>query len=702
MYRSSSLAALASLCVCVSAQAQTATPPPDEIIVTGRELPTFKPGSATKSDLPLMLAPQSISVISSETIDALNLRTTAEALNYAAGVRSQSFGSETRLDRFQIRGFRNSSQFKDGLLLYRAGAFLDWSTPAEGIGRIDVLRGPSSSLYGGGNAGGLVNIVSRRPVEAARTTLEVGADEYGSVYGSVDSNSTLGDAVAVRAVGLIRRGDTQVELAEDNRTYGMVTLATAVDDRVNLLLRGSYTGDRSNRPTGFVPYEGFVTKLPDGSQIPIDLYVSDPSADRFDRDQYELGGEARVDLGHDVEFVSNARYGKIDLIYSGLYGSFSGNPDFVNGRFVLNRGNSYLDASLENITVDNRLAWSAKTGRVSHDLMVGLDYSASDVQNEQQSASAPALDIFDPVYDIALPAFSRTVKSGQDLDRVGLYLQDEASVGRVIIVGSARHDWIDAETLSRGTTQVVNESETTYRIGVSYRTNFGLVPYVNHASSFLPVLGSSQATGEAFTPETGDAWEAGVKYEHPQGKASLTVGLFSINREGVVVSDPQPGLPRNQSQSGRQRSQGIDVDARLRPTDELTLSAALSAFDVQTREGPAIEIGKTPVAAPETLAALRADYTFADSSSLAGWEAGLGLRYTGRSYADTANLLEVPDATVLDARLAYQFGGWTVAANVSNLFDKEYVSACASAGTCYAANLRRATFSLTKTFGETK
>ncbi|MXO66723.1 TonB-dependent siderophore receptor [Altericroceibacterium endophyticum] len=689
------------------ANAQTAPPPEDDIeqrttiIVTGESFVGGEIVSANKDGGDILTTPQAISVVEDDFIDALNLRAVAEALNYTSGVRSQSFGSDTRIEYYQIRGFRNENLYKDGLVLTNSGAFLSWTTPAEGIGRLEVLKGPSSVLYGGGSAGGIVNIVSKQPDGRKLAAFEIGADEYGSVYGSADMGAPLSDTLAIRANGLVRRGDTQVELAEDNRTFGALALGWTPLPGTTLTLRGSYTRDRSQRPTGFLPYEGFVTPLPDGRRIPTDLFLSDPSVDRYDRDQYEAGYTLETNLSDAVRFVSNGRYAEIDLIYAGLYGQFRGNPVIEGGNVFITRGNSRQDAHLDNVTIDNHLDGRFATGAVEHTLLGGVDYAWSQTESAQASGSAPRLDVFAPVYDIALPALGTPNATAQKLDRTGVYLQDRLTLGGLTGLLSVRHDWIGSTSTSNGGAATRQDSEkTTYRAGISYLTAAGLAPFVSYSTSFTPVFGIDQASGEAYSPETGEAWEAGIKYQADSFPLLATASLFSIERDGVLVANPVPDFPRNQSQAGLVRSRGGEIEVQAHPLETLNITAALTAFDIENREGDPALIGLDPPATPEFAAAAFVDYTLPESSFLPGFGFGLGVRHTGSSYADAANTLVVPAATVFDAALHYDFANFRLGANFSNLFDKHYVSACPSAGTCYAANLRRATISLAYRFGD--
>lgn len=667
---------------------------PPTIIVTAHPLLTVA-GSATKTDAPITQTPQAISVVDAAFIDALNVRTVAEALNYTPGVRAQAFGSDTRIDHYQLRGFASASFLKDGLVLYNSGAFLSWTTPAEGVDRLEVLRGPSSVLYGGGGAGGLVNILSKAPVDRPLLAVEAGADEYGSAYASADLGAPLSDRLSVRAAGLVRRGDTQARLAEDNRTHGQAALRWSPTDATALTLRASHTRDRSNRPTGFIPYAGSVTPLPDGRRIPVRLFVSDPRLDRYDRDQKEWGYGFDQRLGEHLRFTSNGRYAELDLTYAGLFGSFTGNPVTRGGRFLLNRGDARQEGTLRNLTIDNRLVGTFATGPFVHTLLAGLDYSRSTLRNAQANGPAPPLDIFTPDYTVPLPALGAFGRNRQKLDQTGLYLQDQIKAGGFVLLLSARRDAVGVLTVNDARQVATGDpARTSYRAGLVHVGDGGFAPYLSYATSFTPLIGTQTATGDFFRPETGRQWEVGLRYRSDRLPAFVTASLFDIRRTGVLVADPRPGFPTNQSQGGAQRSRGGELEVRIRPLPTLDLTGALTAFDLDVRSGAAAIVGRTPTATPQITAALFADYTFPPGGFLPGLGIGGGVRHTGRSFADDRNALVVPAATVFDAALRYDLGPVRAALNVSNVANKRYVAACPAPGTCYVGNLRRATLSL--------
>ncbi|QTD55840.1 TonB-dependent siderophore receptor [Parasphingorhabdus cellanae] len=679
----------------IPAQAMDGEAGEKTIIVTAQRSNADEINSATKLDTPLIETPQAISIVDEDFIDAINARTVAESLNYTSGVRSQAFGSDTRIEYYQLRGFNNSSFFKDGLVLYNSGAFFSWTTPPEGIGRLEVLKGPSSVLYGSSNAGGLVNIVSKAPDRENSASLELGGDEYGTFYGSTDMSVTISDTVSIRSVGLIRRGQTQVQLAKDDRSYISASANWSPDQLTSFTLRTSYTGDRSNRPTGFIPYSGSVTPLSDGRRIPLDLFISDPRADRYDRDQYEIGYSFERELDQNLKIISHGRYAKLNLVYAGLFGSFRGNPEERDGQFFLNRGNSSLEGSLNNIAIDTQLIARFDTGPFNHALLVGIDYSRSDLESSRAFGSAPALNIFAPDYTLPLPPLASRSTTLQSVDQTGLYIQNQIKTGNFSLIVSGRHDYVNIETNeNRGNITRGAPEKTSYRVGLVYVSDSGFAPYINYATSFTPLIGTDLSTGNFYQPETGRQYELGLRYQPENQPFALSASLFDIERDGVLVSDPVPGSPFNQSQGGRQRSRGGEVEVQMQAFQGFNLRASATAFDLVIRDGTEGEIGRTPAATPQITAAAYAEYMFFRSQFPGGFRLGAGARYTGNSYADTANTLKLNDALIFDLSLGYEIGALQVAVNISNLFNKRYFAACPSANTCYSGNFRRATFSL--------
>lgn len=149
--------------------AETATSPVHGYIAT-------RSGTGTKTDTPLRETPQSISVVTADRVTDQGATTVQEALRYVPGVFADAYGADSRGDYPRIRG-QDPNIYLDGTRMVNTNNFNEWRPEPYTLERIEVLRGPSSVLYGDTSTAGLLNLVSKRPQAEA-------ANEIGVQYGS--------------------------------------------------------------------------------------------------------------------------------------------------------------------------------------------------------------------------------------------------------------------------------------------------------------------------------------------------------------------------------------------------------------------------------------------------------------------------------------------------------------------------------------
>ena len=216
--------------------------------------------SGTKTDAALVETPQSVSVVGREQMDAQAVQSITEATRYTPGVRSETFGADSRNDWFLVRGFasQEAGYYLDGLQLLSA-SFATWRLEPFGMERVEAVRGPASVLFGGTNPGGLLNLVSKKPPAENMGRVEVGINEFANGYGAVDFGGALGSGgdLFYRVTVLGRGGGTQVRNIDNNRLFLAPSLTWAPSERTTLTVHGSYLFDQT-RGQGFLPYEGTV------------------------------------------------------------------------------------------------------------------------------------------------------------------------------------------------------------------------------------------------------------------------------------------------------------------------------------------------------------------------------------------------------------------------------------------------------------
>jgi iron complex outermembrane receptor protein len=227
-------------------------------------------------------------------------------------------------------------------------------------------------------------------------------------------------------------------------------------------------------------------------------------------------------------------------------------------------------------------------------------------------------------------------------------------------------------------------------VGVNYLFDNGLAPYVSWSHSFQPTVGTNFG-GNAFKPTTGDQYEAGLKYQPAGGNGLVTLAAYQITQQNSLTVDPNHAL--FQVQQGETRLRGVELEGRWNLGTHLAIYGGYTWSDSEvTRTNDLPSLGKQIALLPEQQASLGLDYTVV-AGPLAGFGFGGGVRYIGSHYGDIYNEWKTPSYTLFDAAVHYDVGDWRLQLNASNLFDKEYVSACNSAAWCYYGYERSVTVS---------
>jgi iron complex outermembrane receptor protein len=668
---------------------QTATGPIDGYVAT-------QSASGTKTSTPLMETPQAIAVVGAKQIEDQRAQTIDEATRYSPGIHSQTFGSDSRNDWFLIRGFQEQTTgyYLDGLQLF-SSAFATFKLEPWNLERIEIVRGPAAMLYGGGDPGGLINAISKRPTFTTFGTIEGGVNEFGNVYGAADIGGVAGDKGqwSYRFVSLGRIGGTQTDHTDNDRAFVAPSLTYKPGDGTTLTLLGQYQHDYTNSQN-FLPYQGTVVSAPFG-KISTHLFTGDPSIDRFTRDQTMLGYEFEHIFNPNVTFRQNVRYDHLDVNFQSLYGGGYATPPTATDA-ELERFNFVTRPSVDMVEADNQAEVRFNTYALQHIALFGLDVKHYDLKDTQGFVLGPSLNLLNPVNPPASVPTSRYIASNTIQDQIGVYAQDQIKLDRLTLVLSGRQDYVNTnfkDKLAIGNSTNSNPSAFSGKVGAIYNFDFGLAPYVSYSTSFNPIVGTNTAINRPYVPEHGEQEEVGIKYLSPVLPLTASIALFNLVRQNVLTTDPNNVL--NSVQTGEERSRGLEFDTTATLADGLSLTGAYTVYDLSiTKDLNPANIGKMPTNTPDNFGSLWLDYTLQDGS-FRGLGFGAGMRYVGRSYADAANLFEVPAYLLGDAAIHYDRDHWRAALNVSNFTDETYVGSCSSVTACFYGDRRKITASLT-------
>ncbi|QDY70202.1 TonB-dependent siderophore receptor [Qingshengfaniella alkalisoli] len=656
--------------------------------------------TGAKTATPLSEVPQSVSVIGRDQIERENVTKVDEALRYSAGVFTQPFGDDSDTDWHFIRGFQSTAAgvYLDGLQNFSyafGGFYIDPYT----LERIEVLRGPSSVLYGGSNPGGLLNYVSKTPQGRVRETA-LGLNDFGTAWFNFD----LGDDTSTggwRVTGRIEGGDKDDEFADGMRGVLAPSLLFTTDAGTEITLLANYTRVDENHSGGsFLPYVGTAAKA-DFGYIDTTANFSEPDIDSYDREQFHIGANVAHDFGG-WTLIESFRYGEShvqeDSLYAYGYLNFMPTPQDPDNE--LSRIRFEHDTKVRTVLSDTRVETTAVTGAVEHELLFGLDAKYYEIDQMQASGSGTPISANHPQYGASqvdpVPYIDQKIEQTQ----IGFYAQDQLRWGDGWIgTLNLRHDTVHTEAGENKATGAEgydrDNSEWSWRLGLAKELANGFTPYLSASTYFSPEV-VTDAGGNMLTPETGRQYEVGLKYIPEDGRSSLTVSLFDIHRNDITQS---AGYDANfqpiYQQVGEVSSKGVEIEGFHDFGNGLSVRGSATKLDMTIEKDVNENLeGNTPFIVPETQAALWVDYAFA--GDLTGLRAGAGARYQGESWADNENTAKVPSATLYDASVSYDWLDWRANLAVTNLFDDDYVSGCQTVYSCGYGEGREVSLTLTR------
>ncbi len=642
--------------------------------------------AATKSDVPIREVPQSISVVTRDNMNDRAVQSVSEAMLYSANANAQRYGADVRSDYFTVRGFP-ADLYLDGLripqIASQSGGYSGFVVEPYSLESVEILRGPSSALFGQSNVGGIVNMVSKQPqAEASREIYLRGGSferkEFGAdITGPINNDPRF----TYRLNGIFRDSNTSYDLGKNDRIAINPSFAWRPDADTSLVVSGGYLKDDMGQAGVIIPAYGSVLPNPTGQTISRDFSDGDPRNAIYKKEIGYAGYDFEHRFNDTFTLRQNFRYSHMKTDYRNLFTGVI--PTKGWDGHTIPRTNYLAQPELDAIAFDTQLESRFDTGLVAHTLLVGFDQQWQRLDNYTASASGPTQDLFNPTYGQPLAELSPTTRLLQKQYQTGIYVQDQIEVGKLRVTLGGRKDFVSIRSeqtaLASGKTTDYEQDpdKFTGRVGVAYLFDSGLVPYALYSTSFLPTLTLADTP---LKPTTGTLKEVGVKYA-PEGEDyTVTLSAFEAEQQNVVNR-----ISGVYYQTDEVRVRGIELEGTARLWDRLNLTAALSFQDPEVSESQnPDQIGKLPYTVPKNQQSLFLSYDMPLPGNIEGnLVVGGGVRRIGKTAGDTLNTFYVPSYTLVDAFLRYDIGNYRLQVNAFNLGDKKYVAGCNSTSQCY-------------------
>lgn len=639
---------------------------------------------ATKTDALIRDLPQSIQVLDAGLLRDAGVTDLRGALDLSATISRQS-NLGGLWDSYSIRGFAGHPDFGSDYMVNGFNSSRGYNGVRDGANTqsVEVLKGPSSALYGRGEPGGTVNISTKKPLFKAANSVELSAGSFDVYRAAIDSTGPLGESVAYRINAAHEKGRSFRDTIEYDRTLVAPSFLWMISPDTTLSYEIEAVKQHAPFDRGVVAVNG---KL---GVVPISNFYGEPNDGKHVTDS----------LGHQVflqhyfsdnwSLQTGVSYRKSTLkgVSSEVrpYGALR--PGDILRRRYRDRDNEATDLS-GRFEVIGRVG----TGAITHNLLFGVDgYKFED--DRRQFAADPAgivygIDLWNPVYGAPKPVKTPAIFTDEEQKAYGVYVQDQMDLGEhwKALIG-VRYDSSrqSAENLIRDETARQSPSSTSPRVGLVYQPNEQWSFYATSASSFRPNSGVSAPDASdrshPFDPEEGKSYEVGAKWD--TGRVSSTLAIYHITKENVLTPDPTDPNSYNMA-IGEMESKGIELDVAGQIAPGLRLYASYAYTDAQvTKDNAALTgltlVGRQMANVPKHAGSLLLfkDLTVGGRKlSIGGGARYVGEREGAAAAFSAVDLFQLPSYVVWNAMTSYEVSDkLQLSLDAENLFDKEhYVS----------------------------
>ncbi|WP_258098173.1 TonB-dependent receptor [Marinoscillum pacificum] len=679
--------------------------------------------SATKTGIKNKELPQSLTAVTKEFIADRQAFQLADAVKGVSGVSPSSV-----YNQYNIRGI---SQNEEGQIIngMRTRQYYFLQPITSNVERVEVLKGPASVTFSSVDPGGSINIVTKKPLAEDRKEVSMSVGSFSTMRGALDFTGPLNESKTLlyRVNAGVQKAESYRDLVQNNALLVSPSISYVPDDKTAINVEMIYSNNLGTLDRG-QPIFGAQAGVTDLNSTPISLNLG-ATNDYFQSEEWIMTTSLSRKLTDNISF--NGAYMKQtwreDLEEHRTTNAFAvdrdGNPvnDMVAMRYVQRQ--QFWD-------VDNLNAYfnfDLNTGDVNHKVLVGYDlhrwnrklgggqnsargYLLNDgsVTNGYDPANADAYQMMEvngvtmPVPNVAhfnLSNPSNTIKNVQNYTMNSVfaippnlstthaaYIQEQLKAGKLTALLSARYEWYEDMTNHDLSTEKSFKNESFIpRLGLSYEVSKNVNVYATYLQGYQPQSNTvtlMPSTGAFFwatdspaqyDPLISDLKEVGAKATMLDGGVTMSVALYEINQENILI--PSADVPDLLVQRGADRSRGFewDMSGYVMPNWQVFASYSYINAEIVEDADEALE-GERKENTPQNSANLWTRYDFESKGALRGLGLGLGMQYSGDKVPWFTRDFMVPAYTIFDAAVYYKpvNSNMQLMVKVNNLLDETY------------------------------
>lgn len=633
-------------------------------------------------DIPIKALPQNVQILSATLLSDNGITRLDDALQLTSGVsRQNNFGG--LWDSFAIRGFAGDENFPSGYLVngFNGGRGYGGPVDTSDVESIEVLKGPNSALFGRGEPGGTVNIITKKAnFGGPKGSFTVSAGSWKDYRVEGDFNLPVSDTLAFRITGAAEDADS----FRDTIHTDLKTINPSVFWKLGSSTSLTYALEYKEQN---VPFDRGVV-APNGQLgiIPPSRFLGSP-----------LDGPVHVKVwGHQAQLQQD--FGNNWTLLVGLgyrttsFTGYSSDPELVVGRQnlyvdgrTLSRQRRFRDYSTDNLVVRGEISGTADTGSITHHLILGADYDEFNIDLLQtryrptRADNSWAIDIFNPDYSIVPPTPTAIIQNSYEMQKAwGVYFQDQIDItDKFKIRGGVRYDNFDQNITNRSSASPVPNHYTRFspNAGIVYEATDTVSFYAAYGTGFRPNSGQGFG-GQPFKPETSRSYEVGAKFVSPGGRITSTLSLYTMKKTNILTTDPvNAGFSKA---VGAANSKGVEFDLSAKLPADFQINVSYSYTDAGWAEdvldpnfAQPIKKGDPLINIPKNQfnVLLTKDFMVGSHDAMLG----AGVLYVDKRLGETATTFILPSYTLVKLIGSFNVtNGIKISADVNNLLDTRY------------------------------
>ncbi|MCO7190337.1 MULTISPECIES: TonB-dependent receptor [unclassified Pseudoalteromonas] len=666
-----------SLAAAFTAHADSAI---EKIEVTGER-------QAYRGNFTHLQSPEALFEFDSELIEQTGVTGLTQVLDMSASVsRQNSLGG--LWDSFAIRGFFGDENVPSGYLVngFNAGRGFSGPRDVSGIERVEVLKGPKAALFGRGEPGGSINLVTKKPTFQSSSEFELTAGSRAHRRLVGDINTVMSDSVAGRFIGFYQEEDSFRDTIETQK-HGLMA---------------SFVFDQSADSTWHYDFEYAEQEIPFDRGIlalngnfdfmPIERFLGEPGDGPTTTMVHGHQVQWLYDLNSDWQLSSALAFRQTEL------DSLSSDADIAPSRQKLYRDFQTLTRQRRLRAYDTdqyvarfELAGDITTGSIKHHIIVGVDYDRFEYDRDYRVARAPALgpdttdaqlyaiNIHQPVYGQHTPPTPNPfIERQQNQWATGLYIQDQIALTDALQVRiGGRFDWLKQTTDDKLNNIYFEQSEQHFspQLGLVYQFTDSWSLYSTYGEGYRLNFGLDYKN-ESFDPNQSESIEFGSKWSLLDNNLDVTLAYFDSEQTNIIVADLNH--PGHSAAIGEATSQGIELDVVGQLPADIQiqfsyayLDAQVSKDSVDTGLGAPIKKGDDLLNIPENAASIQLSQQYTLNGN--ALSAGIGAQYVDERLGQRGTDFYLPSYVTVNLFAEYAISErWSVKAQVHNAFDRKH------------------------------